>query len=189
MSEEKCICNEPYDTERHEGGYPRCPVHDKAPTFYELVAIIEKNFRAAMLQSRAFTSDEIEAGWQRYKRLNHLWQDEQPQQSEVWVKATERLPGVRTEVKWRIDGKEWEMKETPLGMWYNKPNDFNKYEWLDESGTAAAGREESDAVKFAEWVRETYQPDEFSLWIDHAGNQYTTAELYTKFKQQKINKQ
>lgn len=25
----KCICNEPYDSERHEGGYPRCPVHDK----------------------------------------------------------------------------------------------------------------------------------------------------------------
>lgn len=26
--EKKCNCNEPYDSDAHEGGYPRCPVHD-----------------------------------------------------------------------------------------------------------------------------------------------------------------
>jgi hypothetical protein len=50
----------------------------------------------------------------------------------VWVKASERLPGIRTQAKWRLDGEEWEAKETVLGMWYNRPDTFNKHEWLDE---------------------------------------------------------
>ncbi len=29
MSDKNCNCKEPYDSEKHEGGYPYCPVHDK----------------------------------------------------------------------------------------------------------------------------------------------------------------
>lgn len=105
----------------------------------------------------------------------------------VWVKATTRLPGIRAEVKWRIDGGEWEAKETPLGMWYNKPNDFHKYEWLDESGTAA-GRGE-DAVAFAKWATLNHWRwvEGLRVWKNPMQDidQMTTAELYAIFKQQK----
>lgn len=63
------------------------------------------------------------------------------------------------------------------------PSDWDDLLILDEQ--PAAGRE--DAVEFAEWIRKIYQPDEHGYWIDHAGNQYTTADRYTIFKQQKGN--
>lgn len=52
----------------------------------------------------------------------------------VWVKASERLPGLRTPVKWRQG--EIEMKVTPV--WYMVLDTNSEYlsecEWLDESG-------------------------------------------------------
>jgi len=47
-----------------------------APTFNELVELIEKNFRDVLEGSRAFTPEEIDKSWSRYKALNHLYQDE-----------------------------------------------------------------------------------------------------------------
>lgn len=52
--------------------------HDQPPSYNELIEIIEKNFKNYLKESQAFTEDEIEAQWQRYKALNRLYQSEIP---------------------------------------------------------------------------------------------------------------
>lgn len=49
--------------------------HDQVPSFDDLVAIIEKNFKAVELQNGEYTVEEVEHNWQRYKVLNHLYED------------------------------------------------------------------------------------------------------------------
>lgn len=108
-----------------------------------------------------------------------------PPQGAVWVKASERLPGVRAEVKWRIDDVEWGVKETPLGMWYNKPNTFHKYEWYDE-GTAAATRED-DGLALLAWLNKNeWGSAGNGEYINHnTGRIIKEEKLYQEFKQRK----
>jgi hypothetical protein len=49
---------------------------ESAPDFNGMVALIEKNFKNYLQSTKAFTDKEIEDGWQRYKALNHLYQNE-----------------------------------------------------------------------------------------------------------------
>lgn len=58
-----------------------------APSFDEMVGLLEKLFKDSLEMTKAFTAEEIEAGWQRYKTLNHLYQDES-----IWVKANIKPP-------------------------------------------------------------------------------------------------
>lgn len=58
-----------------ENNFNDIAIREQTPTFDQLVSIIEKNFKEYLRQSRAFTDEEIENNWQRYKTLNHLWQD------------------------------------------------------------------------------------------------------------------
>lgn len=96
----------------------------------------------------------------------------------VWVKASERLPGFKTPVKWRLDGIERNKGKVTVVYMANgeSPAYLSDYEWLD--ATPAAGREE-DAVKFHDWAIN-------NAWeIDHREEHtHTTAELYAIFKQQ-----
>lgn len=47
------------------------------PSFDEMVGLLEKLFKDGLEMTKAFTTEEIEAGWVRYKTLNHLYKDEQ----------------------------------------------------------------------------------------------------------------
>lgn len=103
----------------------------------------------------------------------------------VWVKATARLPGIHILVKWRIGGKEWGLKEATLGMWYNKPNDFHKYEWYDE-GTAAVTRED-DGLALLAWLNKNeWGSAGNGEYINHnTGRIIKEEKLYQEFKQRK----
>lgn len=58
------------------------------------------------------------------------------QQGALWVKASDRLPGVKTRVKWRLDKVQSERKYSLLEM-TGPLVDLYGYEWLDESGCEA----------------------------------------------------
>jgi uncharacterized protein DUF551 len=70
------------------------------PSFDELVGLIKKLFKDSLEITKAFTVDEIESGWQRYKTLNHLYQDGVAATEAVskgsdaveWISVDERLP-------------------------------------------------------------------------------------------------
>ncbi|HEX6431805.1 MAG TPA: hypothetical protein VF008_29140 [Niastella sp.] len=106
----------------------------------------------------------------------------------VWVKASDRLPGLSIRAKWRsIWDAEWEgltselLMETPIGA-------IQRAEWLDESGTAAVGREEIDIDELWDEHSELIDDDIDSLsrW---AGSAVISREQFNKviakFKQQK----
>lgn len=95
-----------------------------APSFDEMVGLIEKLFKDYLEDVIKSKPSEIGKSWERYKTLNHLWQDEkQPglpplsepiltdkdmkdwegnkgQQRLVWVKATTKLP-MPGKITWR----------------------------------------------------------------------------------------
>jgi hypothetical protein len=50
------------------------------PSFDDMVGLIKKLFTDYLtdIQKNAFTAEEIEKAWERYKILNHLYQDESP---------------------------------------------------------------------------------------------------------------
>lgn len=116
------------------------------------------------------------------------------QQGARWVKASERLPGIKKPVKWRSSGVEMKVQQ----LWYMVHDTNSEYlsecEWYDES---AAGRE-SDAVdekrileiqksmgtlSFADKVRVWaekvgYEWRNFAYWKE--GKQYPLEEIYNK---------
>lgn len=49
---------------------------ETTPSFDELVELIEKNFKQYLRSTKIFDESHIEDGWQRYKALNNLYQDE-----------------------------------------------------------------------------------------------------------------
>lgn len=59
---------------------PDTDARSQAPTFDEMVAMIEKLFKDYLkdIRKNVLTDEQIEERWQRYKTLNHLYQDEQP---------------------------------------------------------------------------------------------------------------
>lgn len=102
----------------------------------------------------------------------------------VWVKATARLPGWDKLVEWRFAGKEPTAKETVRFL--SSAANIHQWEWLDES--APSGERESDAVAFAEWLRDNTVPDGApKLFYKHDISRYTTAQLYDIFKQNRNN--
>jgi hypothetical protein len=91
-----------------------------SPTFDEMVGLIEKMFKESLEITKAFTADEIESEWQRYKILNHLYKAEQPTSNtqlpaevlpkewleEIRASATQYLQGLKFPHDWpevRVD--------------------------------------------------------------------------------------
>jgi hypothetical protein len=72
----------------------------------------------------------------RYKALEEVlqWLNPAAPTGARWVKATTRLPGWEQLVKWRFNGVEQSEKST-VKMSFNAAN-LDRWEWLDESGTA-----------------------------------------------------
>ena len=132
------------------GGYaPDSDARAQAPIFDEIVGLIEKLFKDSLEMTKAFTAEEIEQGWQRYKTLNHLYQDEIPQQGSVWVKASDRLPGCERAVRWRHAVTKVERaNETFIELYQLRPASFGVFEWLDESGQSKEG----DTKINREWI-------------------------------------
>jgi len=100
---------------------------EATPSFDDLVALIEKNFKDYLRRSQAFTDAEIEDGWERYKAINHLYQDELKAQSAVWVKA-ETKPEHNVGVLVFIPGED---NHITSGMW----DVSNEWVLLDEYRT------------------------------------------------------
>ena len=102
--EKKCNCNEPYDSDAFEGGYPRCPVHD---------ALQEKKYpiggyAPGNYHNRCYTCERSFFGDKRAIQceecaVNDLRERLKPYEPATpqgigWVKATERLPNHRDNV-------------------------------------------------------------------------------------------
>jgi hypothetical protein len=81
------------------------------------------------------------------------------------VKASDRLPGLKTPVKWRQGGIE--MKANPV--WYMVLDTNAEYlsecEWLDEG---AGEKEGIDLPAFVQYIRENYKPSK-EAWKDKYG--------------------
>jgi 8-oxo-dGTP diphosphatase len=83
----------------------------------------------------------------------------------------------------------WDFDHIPNLDWLI-PMAINKLQFPEEimsfESPSKEGNKERE-VAFAEYIRKVYQPDEFDLWIDHAGNQFTTAELWNEWNNQQNN--
>ena len=113
ISDKKCICNEPYDSERHEGGYPRCPVHDKPldlavighgkpvpdNALYEtrlalrMVLKVFKNTQKTKEQEKYYSQGEYML--QKHFKITDVLRTEQPvEQKEAvdWIDVNDQLP-------------------------------------------------------------------------------------------------
>lgn len=72
----------------------------------------------------------------------------------VWIKASEQLPGYKIKVKWRDGNDHYNITKGTISIAeMDKPN-LDCWEWLDESGTPAAGREERGLIdsEFIEFI-------------------------------------
>lgn len=71
------------------------------------------------------------------KELAELFQQElsrkTAQPGAVWVKASDRLPGWRTPVKWRFKGVEMKKYDVAYMSQAESPRHWMDYEWYDES--------------------------------------------------------
>lgn len=65
----------------------------------------------------------------------HSYQVELAQPGPVWVKASERLPGWRTPVRWRLKGVEMKKYDVAYISQAESPAHWMDLEWLDESAT------------------------------------------------------
>ena len=127
-----------------EKKYPIEDIATSAPGFDDLVRIIEKNFKAGLFQSKAFTPYEVDAEWEKFKFRNHLYQDEKhyfpplpepilndedvkdldikdgglkiAEINPVWVSAGNRIPGHDGIVHLKIDGLN------RIGNFYDRNN-------------------------------------------------------------------
>lgn len=102
----------------------------------------------------------------------------------VWVKASERFPGWRKPVRWRLGGIEKKVCDVYYLMQAESPAHISEYEWLDEA--APSGEREEDAVSFAEWLYDNFKGYDpmVEKWVyGDDEKRYTTAELYKLFKQ------
>lgn len=178
------------------------------PSFKEMVNLIERLFKDSLEMTKAFTHDEIENGWQRYKTLNHLYQDDNSRQRPVWVKASN--PDIKNGeyvAKYKAPGIK--LKHDFVGMafvddqfvhfvcpchydlkWARGHEELQYAQILDESGTAPSGEREV-AFAFTEWVNANfagfYVGRELHHWycptLNGQEGRYTTAQLYELFKQ------
>jgi len=110
---------------------------------------IEKDLRAVVdLLNNTYANFTVDRGNEaamdaEIKWLRQEMEDlKKAQTGAIWVKASERLPGIKTPVKWRQGEREMKVK----AVWYMVLDTDSEYlskcEWLDESGTAANALQE-----------------------------------------------
>lgn len=145
--ENKCICNEPYDSEKHEGGYPACPVHDKRPEINHDRVIA--NQLAGMPLEEAIFQDGYSAGVDFEKKRR--------KPGSVWVKASERLPAndmtddfpCEYALKCKNDGDRgqviYESGNCADIAHMLQTSGYDVIYWLDESGAAPSVEISQDA--------------------------------------------
>lgn len=162
MSENKCNCNQPYDSEKHEGGYPACPVHDKPAVAHEpnLAVIghgtpainhdrVIANQLAGMSLEEAIFQDGYSAGVDFEKKRR--------KPGSVWVKASERLPAndmtddfpCEYALKCKNDGDRgqviYESGNCADIAHMLQTSGYDVIYWLDESGAAPSVEISQDA--------------------------------------------
>lgn len=135
--EKKCNCHELYDAEYFKGGYPYCPIHDNP--MEKKYPIGDNPAKSAWKKRMGVNFDEPGA-IQDYCFYEQGYYDaiEATPTGAVWVKASERLPGWKQPVKWRVYGVERKTQTLSYLAYSESPADLPSYEWLDESGQAQA---------------------------------------------------
>jgi hypothetical protein len=174
---------------------------DQAPTFDDLVRIIEKNFKGGLFQSRAFTEYEVNEEWIKFKTLNHLYQDETKHPSTaIWVKASE----FKFEVGVSYNAKD--EKSRGAGFFHKNgaflwgdgsithPRDQDDLLILDENESPSKeGNKERETGQSNEdekqhfdnwhrWLSENGYTYDGEFYYDEDNNYYTPDQLWGKFK-------
>lgn len=158
------------------------------PSFEQMVGLIEKLFKDYLqdIRPKMVTSEEIDKAWQRYKTLNHLWQDDQPQPGAVSATIEYGVEKFEGWYAWfRIGVQKFRLQDATdkeHAEWYVK---MLHIAFANLGGTAVAGREEDNAVAFAEWLYENfkgYDPIADKWVYGEDENRYTIKELYKIFK-------
>lgn len=113
---------------------PDSDARQTPPSFDEMVEMIKKLFTDYLEDHVKSKPSEITKSWERYRALNHLWQDGQ-QPVPRWVKSSERLPGWNIPVKWRLGHGPETSRKIALSEMTDNSNEILKWQWYDESGT------------------------------------------------------
>lgn len=161
----------------------------------ELWNMLPDNCKKSMLPLKETYIESLMADIDSYSTGRH------PQPGAAWIKASERTPTHDGIVHLKIVGlnRVGNFFDNGLGkgVYVNGPEPysfgeekFSEIYWLDESGTAATGREE-DAISFAEWILNNHLEQTFNdngkQWIDYrlpsGQNKISTGQLYELFKQ------
>jgi hypothetical protein len=158
------------------------------PSFDQMVGLIKKLFTDYLEDVMKTPPSEISKAWERYKTLNHLYQDEAlPPAGCEWVKCSDWLPGYKNSVKWRVSGSDVVRNATLEALLRDRNFYFKSWEWYDESPAPAAGREE-EAVGLIKYIRENYKPSK-EVWKDKFGIALLSDEgIFSMFIQQKEGK-
>lgn len=151
------------------------------PSFEQMVVLIEKLFKDYLqdIAKKAFTPEEIGKAWERYKTLNHLYRLS-PHPGPTWIKASDRLPGYETPVKWRDGNNHSHATDGKIPLIHMAKPFLTGWEWYDESGTAA-GREEELWEAFENELYEIYRSEGLANAASKAHSQVYL--LKVKFKQ------
>jgi hypothetical protein len=137
------------------------------PSFNEMVGFIKKLFTDYLEDVMKTPPSEISKAWERYKTLNHLYQDEAQHAAECeWVKASERLPGWGKSVRWRLDGIERKACDVFYMANGESPACIPNYEWYDEFPSKEGNKERE--VALIQYIRENYKPSK-EVWKDKFG--------------------
>lgn len=107
----------------------------------------------------------------------------------VWVKASERLPGFETPVKWRLDGIERNKGKVTVVYMANgeSPAFLSDYEWYDETGAPdQPGKEEAvkELVEFARDCAKNWDCDSDAHRYNTLCRKCEAQKLYDIYKNQ-----
>ncbi len=131
------------------------------PSFEQMVGLIEKLFKDSLEMTKAFTAEEIEQGWQRYKTLNHLYQDESKPNEQPAVTFDSRWLICRSEERFKeLEHKGWHWSSFYNG-WLEGRSDMLKQ--IKGWGLYKPEQKENDTAasfdyKSRDWENENTQP-------------------------------
>lgn len=159
MEEKKCNCNEPYDAEYFQGGYPYCPVHDKpkesnmaiighgepkhhpGSSYQNLFDYLTKEHGLTLLQGEM---DDLISMVYKFHPVGAVWVKASTRTStqgkQVYAKDESGRKTVGYFTKSNLASDVIDTFYSMVGGFYIKGKDYESLEWLDES--PAAAREE-----------------------------------------------
>jgi hypothetical protein len=157
-----CICKKEFQGDKQAVQCEPCAVktttsesdaRQTPPSFNEMIGLIKKLFTDYLEDVVKSKPDEIEKAWERYKTLNHLYQDNRTTTGAVWVKAPDfnHQPNVAYHAK--------DSKFKGAGTF----DKYNNFRWGDGSVTAALDQDNLFILdESPSKEREAVDPDE--LW-------------------------